>query len=103
MVDMNLDRRRPEALLDVSRLEELREWHRQDGWMVLGSGVTFARIMRELPELTALAQASRTVGSPQIRNRATVGGNLGTASPAGDSLPVMAAYDAEVILGRAGS
>jgi CO/xanthine dehydrogenase FAD-binding subunit len=103
MVDMNFDRRRPEAMLDVSRLEELREWHRQDGWMVLGSGVTYASIMRELPELSALAQASRTVGSPQIRNRATVGGNLGTASPAGDALPVLAAYDAEVILGRAGS
>jgi CO/xanthine dehydrogenase FAD-binding subunit len=103
MGDLNLDRRRPEAMVDVSRLAELREWHREDGWLVLGSGVTYARIMRELPTFTALAEASRTVGSPQIRNRATVGGNLGTASPAGDALPVLAAHDAEVLLGRAGT
>ena len=64
--------------------------------------MTYTRIMRELPEHTALVQASRSVGSPQIRNRGTVGGNLGTGSPAGDALPVLAAWDAEVILARAG-
>ena len=58
--------------------------------------------MRELPEHTALVQASRSVGSPQIRNRGTVGGNLGTGSPAGDALPVLAAWDAEIVLARAG-
>lgn len=96
MVDLNFDRRRPEAMIDISRLEELRRWRREDGTMFLGAGVTYSRIMRELPELTPLAQASRSVGSPQIRNRGTVGGNLGTASPAGDALPVLAAYDASV-------
>jgi CO/xanthine dehydrogenase FAD-binding subunit len=98
MVELNFDRHRPEAIVDVSRLPELREWRRDDGSLFLGSGVTYTRIMHELPELRALAQASRTVGSPQIRNRATVGGNLGTASPAGDAHPVLAAYDAEVVL-----
>src|SRR5206468_7381745 len=93
---------RPEAIMDVSRLEELRRWHRDDGPMYLGAGVTYSRIMRELPELVPLVQASRTVGSPQIRNRATVGGNLGTASPAGDALPVLAAYDADIELASAG-
>src|SRR5438876_2620377 len=102
MVELNFDRHRPEAIMDVSRLPELRRWRHEDGSLFLGSGVTYARIMREIPDLLPLAQASRTVGSPQIRNRATVGGNLGTASPAGDALPVLAAYDAEVILGRAG-
>jgi len=102
MVELNFDRHRPEAMIDVSRLPELGRWRRENGSFVLGSGVTYARIMREIPDLLPLAQASRTVGSPQIRNRATVGGNLGTASPAGDALPVLAAYDAEVILGRAG-
>jgi CO/xanthine dehydrogenase FAD-binding subunit len=68
--------------------------------LFLGAGVTYTRIMRELPEHTALVQASRSVGSPQIRNRGTVGGNLGTGSPAGDALPVLAAWDAEVVLGR---
>ncbi len=102
MVELNFDRRRPERMMDVSRLPELRAWRREDGNLLLGAGVTYARIIRELAEFRPLVEASRTVGSPQIRNRATVGGNLGTASPAGDALPVLAAYDAEVILARAG-
>jgi CO/xanthine dehydrogenase FAD-binding subunit len=102
MVDLNMDHGRPETVMDVSRLPELKELRREDGSVFLGAGVTYTRIMRELPELTALVQASRSVGSPQIRNRGTVGGNLGTASPAGDALPVLAAWDAEVVLNRAG-
>ena len=102
MVELNMDLGLPETLMDVSRLPELREIRRENGSVFLGAGVSYTRIMRELPELTALVQASRSVGSPQIRNRGTVGGNLGTASPAGDALPVLAAWDAEVVLGRAG-
>ena len=102
MVELNMDLGRPETLMDVSRLPELREIRRENGSLFLGAGVTYTRIMHELPELTALVQASRSVGSPQIRNRGTVGGNLGTASPAGDALPVLAAWDAEIVLGRAG-
>jgi len=96
MVELNFDRSRPEAMLDVSRLPELRAWSVDGGTVVLGAGVTYTRIQRELPQLRALAEASRSVGSPQIRNRGTVGGNLGTASPAGDALPVLAAHDAQV-------
>ena len=102
MVEFNFDRRRPDAIIDISRLDELKVWRRENGSMFLGAGVTYTRIMRELPGFTPLAQASRTVGSPQIRNRGTVGGNLGTASPAGDALPVLAAYDAEIVLTKAG-
>jgi CO/xanthine dehydrogenase FAD-binding subunit len=102
MVELNMDLGRPETLMDVSRLEELSEWRRENGQLFLGAGVTYTRIMRELPEHAALVQASRSVGSPQIRNRGTVGGNLGTASPAGDALPVLAAWDAEVVLARSG-
>ena len=102
MVELNMDLGRPETLMDVSRLPELREWRREDGDLFLGAGVSYTRIMDELGELTPLVQASRSVGSPQIRNRGTVGGNLGTASPAGDALPVLAAYDADVVLVRAG-
>jgi CO/xanthine dehydrogenase FAD-binding subunit len=102
MVELNFDRHRPEAVMDVSRLPELQVWRRDNGAMFLGAGVTYAGIMRELPDVLPLVQASRTVGSPQIRNRATVGGNLGTASPAGDALPVLAAYDAEIVLVKAG-
>ena len=103
MVELNFDRHRPEAMVDVSRVPELRRWSRDNGTLFLGAGVTYTRIMRELAQFAPLAQASRTVGSPQIRNRGTVGGNLGTSSPAGDALPVLAAYDAEIILVRAGN
>jgi CO/xanthine dehydrogenase FAD-binding subunit len=102
MVLLNFDRLRPPALLDISHLAELRTWRVEDGHLFLGAGVTYSRIIRELEGIPPLVQASRSVGSPQIRNRGTVGGNLGTASPAGDVLPVLAAHDADVLLGRAG-
>jgi CO/xanthine dehydrogenase FAD-binding subunit len=102
MVAVNFGRLRPDAFLDVSRLPELHELRREDGHLVLGAGVTYDRIEHELLDLPPLVQASRSVGSPQIRRRGTVGGNLGTASPAGDALPVLAVYEAEVIVGRAG-
>ena len=102
MVEMNFGKIRPEAFLDVSRIPYLHEWRFDDGRVFLGSGVTYSRIMRELPQLRALGEASRGVGSPQIRNRGTVGGNLGTGSPAGESIPVLAAYDAEIGLVAAG-
>ncbi len=102
MVDLNFDRRRPGILMDISRLAELRTWHRDDGMLALGAGVTYSQIVRDLDAFRPLVEASRTVGSPQIRNRGTVGGNLGTASPAGDALPVLAAYDAEITLIKAG-
>jgi CO/xanthine dehydrogenase FAD-binding subunit len=97
MVELNFDVRRPEALLDLTRLAELTDWEISDGRVRLGAGVTFARLIRELGRfLPGLAMASRTVGSPQIRNRGTVGGNLGTASPAGDSHPPLLAGGASV-------
>jgi CO/xanthine dehydrogenase FAD-binding subunit len=102
MVDLNFDRSRPEVMIDVSRLPELNTWRREDGNLFLGAGLTYTRALHELPEMRALAQASRSVGSPQIRNRGTIGGNLGTASPAGDALPVLVAHDGEVVLVAAG-
>ena len=98
MVELGQGLRRPEAMIDLSHLSELREWRRERGRLFVGAGVTYARIVAELPEVVPLVQASHTVGSPQIRARGTIGGNLGTASPAGDALPVLAAYDAEVML-----
>jgi CO/xanthine dehydrogenase FAD-binding subunit len=103
MVDVNARRLRPPALLDLSRLEELKEWGQDDGRVFLGAGVTFARIERELTEFRPLVEAARWVASPQIRNRATIGGNLTTASPAGDSIPVLAVYDADVVVASAGA
>jgi CO/xanthine dehydrogenase FAD-binding subunit len=100
MVDLNFDRRRPDALLNLNEVGELKGWSRENGRVRLGAGLTYAGAMRgALAELfPALAEASRTVGSPQIRNRGTIGGNLGTASPAGDALPPLLICDGEVEL-----
>src|SRR5260370_34529434 len=96
MVDVNFGRLRPPAFIDLSRVAELASWRQENGHVFLGAGLTYATIVREMAAFKPLLQASRSVGSPQIRNRGTVGGNLGTASPAGDALPVLAAYDADV-------
>jgi CO/xanthine dehydrogenase FAD-binding subunit len=98
MVDLNFGRRRPPAMIDLSRVSELSGWREENGHVYLCSGLTYATIVKEMLAFKPLVQASRSVGSPQIRNRGTVGGNLGTASPAGDALPVLAAYDAEVVV-----
>jgi CO/xanthine dehydrogenase FAD-binding subunit len=97
MVELNFDRARPDVILDVSHVPELRRWDRSDGHVRVGAGVTYTRLIDELaPDLPALALAARTVGSPQIRNRGTVGGNLGSASPAGDCHPPLLASGAQV-------
>jgi len=98
MVALNFDRERPAAILNLGEVAELGGWARENGALRLGAGLTYAEAMRgEVAELLpALAEASRTVGSPQIRNRGTIGGNLGTASPAGDALPPLAIEGAEV-------
>ena len=88
------------TVLSVRRVPELRGWVHDPAaaTLRLGAAVTYAELER--PPLAALvpalAQAARTVGSPQIRNAATIGGNLATCSPAGDGLPVLAALDAVV-------
>ena len=99
MVELNLDRHRPVAILDLTRIRELGEWGAEAERMRIGAGVTYTRLIDELGDrLPGLALASRTVGSPQIRNRGTVGGNLGTASPAGDAHPALLAAEAVVEL-----
>lgn len=99
MVELNFDRRRPAGLLDLTRVDDLRQWAVLDGSVELGAGVTYAQVIADLGDvLPGLAMASRTVGSPQIRNRGTVGGNLGSASPAGDAHPPLLAAHAVVEL-----
>jgi CO/xanthine dehydrogenase FAD-binding subunit len=99
MVELNFDHRRPTELLDLTKVAELSEWGEDDGQIRLGAGVTYTRIIAELGDrLPGLAMASRTVGSPQIRNRGTVGGNLGASSPAGDAHPALLAAGAAVEL-----
>ncbi len=104
MVEVNHGLRRPTSVVAVGRVPELAGWEVADGIVRLGAGITYTRL--RAPDLAercpALADAARTVGSPQIRNAGTIGGNLGTASPAGDLLPVLVAQDAVVHLGAAG-
>ncbi len=103
MVELNFDHRRPASVLDLTRVPELVGWGEEDGRLRVGAGVTYTRIITELGDrLPGLAMASRTVGSPQIRNRGTVGGNLGTSSPAGDGLPPLYVSDAEIELASTG-
>jgi len=94
MVELNFDRARPPALLNLNELAELRGWSEENGRIRLGAGLTYAEAMQT--PLPALAEASRTVGGPQIRNRGTIGGNLGTSSPAGDALPPLLVCGAQV-------
>jgi CO/xanthine dehydrogenase FAD-binding subunit len=100
LVALNFDRLRPDVLLNLNEVPDLRGYSRENGALRLGAGLTYTEAMEgELAELLpALAEAARTVGSPQIRNRGTVGGNLGTASPAGDALPPLLIEGAEVEL-----
>jgi CO/xanthine dehydrogenase FAD-binding subunit len=92
MVETNFGRIRPEHVVGLRRVSQMQAWEGNR----IGSGVTWRRIERDGPR--ALAQAARTVGSPQIRNAGTIGGNLGTASPAGDGHPFLVAVDARIEL-----
>ena len=100
MVEVNFGHRRPDHVVAVGGVAELRGWRRDGDTVVLGAGLTYTEMLA--PDfallLPAMAQAARTVGSPQIRNAGTIGGNLGTCSPAGDGLPVLSALDATIEL-----
>jgi CO/xanthine dehydrogenase FAD-binding subunit len=99
MVGVNFGRLRPAAMLDLTRIPELTVIDRSGPLTRIGAGVSYARLIDELgDEFPALAMAARTVGSPQIRNRGTIGGNLGTASPAGDCHPALLVADARIEL-----
>lgn len=103
MVQINDGQSRPDDLvIALNRVADLRSWRHDPtaGTVTIGAGVTYTELMDSpiASLLPALAEAARTVGSPQIRNAGTLGGNLGTCSPAGDGLPVLSALDAQVRL-----
>ena len=100
MVEVNYNRRRPASVIAIDRVRELTGWRRHNGAVEMGAAMTYAEMEHPLfaAYVPALAQAARTVGSPQIRNAGTLGGNLATASPAGDTLPPLAALDARITI-----
>ncbi|MFM7892920.1 MAG: FAD binding domain-containing protein, partial [Actinomycetota bacterium] len=102
MVEVNFNRTSVNDVVALRQVNELKRWHIDDdaGAIRLGAGVPYAEMERSplREHLPALAQAARTVGSPQIRAAGSLGGNLGTCSPAGDGLPVLSALDAIVHL-----
>jgi CO/xanthine dehydrogenase FAD-binding subunit len=102
LVEINFGRQRPAHIVAIDRVDELRGLER-NGHVRMGALVTYTRMLDEDIGSAALREAARTIGSPQIRNTATIGGNLGTCSPAGDTLPVLAALGATIVLrSRAG-
>ena len=101
MVEINFNHVKPTTMISLRDVASLRTIRGdQTGTLSIGSGVPYSVIEGEpvLSEIPALAQAARTVGSPQIRAAGSLGGNLGTCSPAGDTLPVMFALDAMIHL-----
>jgi CO/xanthine dehydrogenase FAD-binding subunit len=108
MVEVNLHGRKPDTMISLRQVKELSEWsvRPSQARFTIGAGVPYAEMeVGEIARLVpALAQAARTVGSPQIRAAGTLGGNLGTCSPAGDSLPVLAALNATIhVIGPEGN
>jgi CO/xanthine dehydrogenase FAD-binding subunit len=101
MVEINFNHVKPTTMISLRDIEVLRTIRLDTpGIVSIGSGVPYSLIEGEpvLTDIPALAQAARTVGSPQIRAAGSLGGNLGTCSPAGDTLPVMFALDATIHL-----
>ena len=101
MVEINFNHVKPTTMISLRDIKSLRMIRTDTpGIMSIGSGVPYSVIEGEpvLTAIPALAQAARTVGSPQIRAAGSLGGNLGTCSPAGDTLPVMFALDASIHL-----
>jgi CO/xanthine dehydrogenase FAD-binding subunit len=97
LVEINFGRQRPSHIVSIDRIAALKTIDR-NGHLRMGAGVTYTQMLETDAGSVALQQAARTIGSPQIRNAATIGGNLGTCSPAGDALPVLAALEATVVL-----
>ena len=101
-VGLNFGTLHEKSYLDIWACRELREIAVRNDVLMIGALATYADIIRS-PEVTQrvpmLVNASRLVGGPQIQNRGTIGGNIANASPAGDTLPVLLATDAEIVLG----
>ncbi|HUG31172.1 MAG TPA: xanthine dehydrogenase family protein subunit M [Candidatus Limnocylindria bacterium] len=92
----------PERMLDLSRIDALRGIALESNGLVIGARTTYTEIRRSAlcrEHLPALVEAAATIGAAQIQNRGTLGGNIANASPAGDTLPILLAADAVILVG----
>ena len=107
MVEINFNHRQPTDVIALRLIDELKTFQISEDkkQVTIGAGLPYQTMERgEIANLLpALAQAARTVGSPQIRATGSIGGNLGTCSPAGDALPVLSALNATVNLQKSDS
>jgi CO/xanthine dehydrogenase FAD-binding subunit len=98
-VEVNFGHRSPAGVVCLRRVGELGGCRADDEVVTIGALTTYTQLIEQMSQAApALAAAARTVGSPQIRNAGTIGGNVATASPAGDTLPFLVASDAQVVL-----
>jgi CO/xanthine dehydrogenase FAD-binding subunit len=105
MVSLKMGARPPERLMDLTGIEELRQVRQEKGTLVIGACATFSEIAESAlvaERAPVLFSAARQIGARQIRNMATLGGNVATCSPAGDSLPALWVLDARVLMAGKG-
>ena len=98
---LNFGELAPRRFIDIQRLDELKRIELGDDVLRIGAGASYSSIIRSAEvqrALPMLAAAAREIGGAQIQNRGTIGGNLANGSPAGDTLPVLAAADATIVL-----
>ncbi|HKA22330.1 MAG TPA: xanthine dehydrogenase family protein subunit M [Blastocatellia bacterium] len=104
MVLMNAHQLEAPEFLDIWKVDELRGVTEEENALRIGALTTYTQLIRSKAVqrfVPSLVSSSRTIGAVQIQNRGTLGGNIVNASPAGDTLPVLAAYDAELEVGSA--
>ena len=101
VIELNNKKISPKVLIDISKLEELRNIEENHGNMIIGSAVSYTHVMEYIKgdkNMKGLYDALRSIGSPQIRNKGTIGGNIGHSSPAADSVPPLIALGAKIKL-----
>ncbi len=101
IIDLRKGKKKPQLVIDLSQIPELSGVYEENGSIHIGSATPFGQLAGHplvLEKGLCLAQAARKIGSEQIRNRGTLGGNIASASPAGDCLPVLLVLEAMITL-----
>lgn len=102
IVAMREGKSSPKVMIDISKIQELKEIRSENGEIEIGAGVTYTQVVESSllnDNIYGLIKACRMVGSPQIRNKGTIGGNIANAAPAADSIPPLIALGATLKIG----